>query len=179
MAFTFLVEDGTGLTASNSYLSISDLTDYWNGRGTDYSGEADADMQSALVQATQYIDTHYRFPGYKSASTQALEWPRTNAYDKNGYYLTGLPEKIADANIANATAEAAGRILEGTDITDLVPDLDRGGGIKREKVDVIEVEYFKGASPTKTFPHIDQILMGSGVAIGVVGGASSLKVSRV
>ena len=179
MAFAFLVEDGTGLAASNSYLSIADLTDYWNGRGTDYSGETDATLQNTLVQATQYIDSHYRFPGYKSLSTQALAWPRTNAYDKEGYYLSGLPEKLADANIANGVAEAAGRILVNTDINDLIPDLDRGGGIKREKVDVLEMEYFKGASPTKTFPHIDQILLGSGVAIGVVGGSSSSKVKRV
>ena len=39
-----------------------------------------------------------------------------------------------------------------------VPDLERGGEIKRVKADVVEVEYMEGANSTTTFTAIDGLL---------------------
>jgi hypothetical protein len=40
------------------------------------------------------------------------------------------------------------------------PALDRGGQIKRKKVDVIETEYFANASPTTEFKAVMNRLRG-------------------
>lgn len=119
MAFTFTVEDGTGLPSANSYLSVSEADDYHDGRGntawTD-SSITTAVKQNALVRATDYIEKRFgtRFRGWKESSTQALQWPRLDAEDNSGYLLSGIPEKLKQA-----TAEYALRSLS---LHELTPD---------------------------------------------------------
>lgn len=82
----FLVEDGTGLSASNSYLSVADFKTYHSDRGADFSAYSELDIQNALVQATDYIDRRYPYKGYRSQGRdQALEWPRNSVVDPDGY----------------------------------------------------------------------------------------------
>ena len=104
LAFTFLVEDGTGLAASNSYLSEADFNDHHDGRGADYSAYNSAAIEVALVQATDFIDKRFgrRFRGDLIGSTQALEWPRLDAYSDDDFALTGVP-----AALEKGTAEYA------------------------------------------------------------------------
>ena len=79
MAFVFTVDDGTGLTGSNSYVSVSDTDDYHTGRGntswTDGS-ITDASKKDALVRATDYVDKRFgsKYRGWRSSTTQALQW---------------------------------------------------------------------------------------------------------
>ena len=80
----FVVEDGTGKTDSNSYVSVAEFEAYWLDRNNDMSGETTADKQSWLINATQYIDLNYTFAGEVSNDDQALQWPRTYTYDNKG-----------------------------------------------------------------------------------------------
>jgi len=97
MAFT--PEDGTGLAGANSYISLAALKAHHDDRGNDYSGFADALLETSLVQATDYIDQRFgrRFRGDKADSRQALEWPRQNAYTDEDFLLTGVPAALAKA----------------------------------------------------------------------------------
>lgn len=119
MAFVFTVDDGTGLTGSNSYVSVSDTDDYHTGRGntswTDGS-VTDASKQHALVRATDYVDKRFsrRYRGWKSGTAQALQWPRTDAEDDAGYLWSGIPTKLK-----HAVAEYALRALN---LHELSPD---------------------------------------------------------
>lgn len=100
MAFTFLVEDGTGLAASNSYVSESDADDYHDGRGhTDWDALTTAVKEAALVRATDYIDKRFgrRFRGSKSTKDQALEWPRFEAMDNDGFLFDDVPRQLVKA----------------------------------------------------------------------------------
>lgn len=102
MAFTFTVEDGTGLAAANSYASISYADDYHEGRGNTswtHSSVTDAEKENALVRATDYIEKRFgtKFRGWRGSSTQSLQWPRIDAEDNAGYLVSGVPDKLKQA----------------------------------------------------------------------------------
>jgi len=110
MAFTFTVEDGTGLAGANAYASVASVDDYHSGRGFAGWDGTNAQKQAAIVRATDHVDRVFRsrFKGVKNSSSQALEWPRYGATDGSGYELssTELPSALT-----NAIAEYALRSL--------------------------------------------------------------------
>lgn len=119
MAFSFIVEDGTGLVGANSYLSTAEADDYHSGRGNTVwttSTVTSAMKQAALVRATDYIEKRFgtKFRGWKESSTQSLQWPRLDAEDNSGYLLQGIPAKLK-----HAVAEYALRSLA---VHELSPD---------------------------------------------------------
>ena len=118
MAFT--VEDGTGLTAANSYASEAELVTYTGDRGVDISSYATPARESALVNASQYLDQKYgaRWKGTRNSRTQGLDWPRYGADDRNGF---SLPSNALPREIKNATCELAIKVLQGKT---LEPDVE-------------------------------------------------------
>jgi hypothetical protein len=174
----FIVEDGTGLANSNSYVSVADADSYFADRGVTTWTGIDAVKQGALVRATSFIDVTFRqrFTGYRGKRhQQALEWPRIGAYYDNGmpqvppdgfFYGIGYRlyeyEPIDPATIPkelkNATCEAALRELAGAG--SLTPDLDSNGAVKRERAGDTEREYIGGASLARTYPGIFAAISG-------------------
>jgi hypothetical protein len=156
---TLIVEDGTGLSNANTYLSEADADTYWvdHGNNTTWSAATATQKQEALIIATQYMDANYntRWLGTKDSQTQSLAWPRSGVVDYDGYLLSNneLPQAVQDA-----TAEAAVRHLSSA----LIPDVDNPGGIKSEKVQVgalaNAVEYAGAAGQLPSYPLIDMIL---------------------
>jgi hypothetical protein len=158
----FVVEDGTGLTTSTSYVSVADATTYFATYGTEanntlWTGKTTAEHERALNNGTQFIDSQYYFPGIKSSETQALNWPRKYAYDCNGYELDDIPQKLKDA-----VCEAALRSFDG----DLLSDRSTSGDTKKVKVDVIEEEYFEGTTRNNPYTIIDNLLLTNCIATG-------------
>jgi len=101
MAVTFTVEDGTGLSSSNAYASVDDVTTYITDRGGNdtWGGKPSAEKQAEIIVASDYIDARWggQFRGYRTSSTQAMEWPRASAYDDAGYTLEEVPTAIVEA----------------------------------------------------------------------------------
>jgi hypothetical protein len=129
---TIVVEDGTGKTNSNSYISEADLTTYATDRGITISGT----NAVLLIQAMDYIES-LDFVGNKNTDAQALQWPRYGVVI-DGYSVGSdeIPQLLIDA-----TAEVALGIDGGVNPL-AVGERDT----VREKVDVIEVEYSSSAS---------------------------------
>jgi len=160
MAATFVVEDGTGLSTANSYVSVADATQYHENHGdpTDWSGAAEADQQDALREATQYLDATYNglWKGYRANETQALDWPRDSVEDSDGYVLDN--DAIPTA-IEEATAYLALKALEGDT---LVPDQTNPGDIKAERYKVgpleEDIEYIGGKSAVKRYVIVEGML---------------------
>lgn len=71
-----IVEDGSGLSDAESYVSVADAGTYCTAHGLTAWTGVDAVKESALRNATQYIDTMYNFRSAKSYQYQALEFPR-------------------------------------------------------------------------------------------------------
>jgi len=94
----FKVEDGTGLVDSTSYVSVAEADAYFVDRvNATWAALANSAKQVALIKATDYIDGMFRFIGTKYTQAQALQWPRSSAYDPDGVIITGLPIELKKA----------------------------------------------------------------------------------
>jgi hypothetical protein len=171
MALT--VEDGSGLAAAESYLSVADADTYWSKHGNPpaWEGASDSNKEDALRRATQWIDLHYgdRFSGRKRLSTQALRWPRLGATTDEDFAILAstIPESLKDA-----TAEMARRAVG----TELLSDRAAADNIteQTEKMgDMQRTFKFSGTkSPEELYPKVGLILaeisIGSGDSTGVI-----------
>jgi hypothetical protein len=154
----FVLEDGTGLTNSNAYISLVEYRAYWLDRGVDEGDVDDDELRAAIVKATMYVDTAFKFRGQIKSSTQALQFPRAYLYDELGLAIEGLPTRLK-----NGVAEYAKR-ARTVDLWN-VPEVDTTGLVtsKREKVGPIETEFQYQAGSVQTFkpyPQADAWLRG-------------------
>lgn len=155
------VEDGTGKTNAESYLSVTDCDTYHTNHGdsSDWSGATTAEKEEALRMATQYIDIEYgpRWKGYRANDDQALAWPRYDVTDNDGYAVDSddIPARLEDA-----TAEAALRHI--TETNGLIPDISEPGTIKEYSVKAGPVAkktvYEGGRSQVVWFRKLDALL---------------------
>lgn len=143
---------------TNVYISVSDADTYaaTNFLGADltaWNAASTPNKEAGLRQAAQYIDNRFRdrFVGQIRSESQALEWPRVNAVDRSGRVLNQIPDAVKNASVELAKE----RIRNGVT---LVPAQPRGGKIKRQKVDVIEVEYMDGAPSETTYRFAEDLL---------------------
>ena len=166
-----IVEDGTGVAGANSYVTEDEADSYFEDRGiTEWTGNT---KEESLVRATAVLDARYRgrFTGYKTLGRgQALEWPGTAAVDAEGYEI---PSDEIPTEIKQATFELALRELNETGST--LPDLERGGDIRRLAAGSVEIEYGSMATPQTDFQLVDGILsslLNMSLATGLSGRAA-------
>jgi hypothetical protein len=156
MALT--VEDGTGKADSESFVSVSDADTYHSNRGnTDWASLATAAKEQALRKATDYMEQLYRlmWKGYRHTEAQALSWPRDEVERVDYAFLNQssfYDNDVVPNEVKNACAELALR----ASADDLAPDLTQG--VKREKVDVLEVEYDTNSPQYTRYRAIDNML---------------------
>ena len=151
----FVVEDGTGKTDANSYITVAEMKEYWTDRGTDYTSLSDAVIQGYCINATQYINMRYSFKGYPTSETQALDFPRalqttttTSAEGYNGIIDTKYNRRI-DTNeipttLKNACCEIAGASAVASTAGTTIHD-NSGNNISSEKYGPVSVNY-KGSA---------------------------------
>lgn len=155
MALT--VETGSIVSGADSYISIEDADTYLVAAGNTDWEDADAtDKEVALRKACRYVDSYYRvrWKGRKIERTQPLCWPRTGVYDEDGF---AIEEYTIPEELRRAQCEAALRLFQGID---LLPDLERGGRVVTEKLDVISTTYADSAPVNTSFQEIDMLLTG-------------------
>ncbi len=165
-----IVEDGTGLTAANAFVSLADADAYAVEHGLAWTGN---ERETALIQASAQVGRAWTWPGYVRNPGQALAWPRTGVHfstltTTDGRVLAGVP--IA---VRHATIELAALILSGAQIAP-------GPEIERLRVDVIEIDY---ASPFRAedeaLAKIDLILRGVGVRKKPGAQSGNVRLERV
>ena len=154
------VEDGTGRTTAESYVSVADADAYHTKFGnTDWTGTT-AVKEVALRIATRYMDANYTFCGVKQYLAQALQWPRV------GY---ANYEQFPEPMIVAACCELARRSLAGELLEDTTREL-----ITRETVGPISTHYAFKDGETR-YVLVDRMLRdlvennGSSVRIGFTG----------
>ena len=148
----FVPETGAGLSNSNSYASVAQADAYYADRGnTAWAALSTTEKEQALVKATDYLEATYRssWKGYRVTSTQALSWPRVEVVADS----FPIPSSIVPLPVVYSCAEMA---LRST-TTELIAD--QGQTVKREKVDVLEVEYQDYSDPTERYPLVNRLLL--------------------
>lgn len=92
--------------SSNSYITVADATTYFDNRldASDWTAATADNKAAALITATSWLDT-VEFYGDRSATTQALKWPRTDV-TCDGVEATAafIPREIKDATCEAALA---------------------------------------------------------------------------
>jgi len=165
MAIT--VEDGTGLAAANSYVSLAEADAYFSDReNAAWDGADDDAKAAALVRGTAALDGMYggRWPGARYTDLQGLDWPRSGAWDRDGYPLAGLPRKIKDAACEAALIElgSAGALSKKSDT-----------GLAELTVGPITKKWLSGSGAAQTaYPAIKQALA------RIVRGGGSMTMTR-
>jgi hypothetical protein len=157
----FVAATGLNGNLANALISVEYADDYHSLRGNSlWTGDVTA-KQAAIIRATDYIEQVYgpRFVGQVANYPQVLSWPRyTTAYDNDV-----IPEPLK-----KATAELALDALSGP----LSPNLTSEPQVKREKVDVLEVEYFEARPRATVRPavigYLSPLLSFSGINVPVV-----------
>lgn len=154
-----VVEDGTGVTGANSYVSEAEVTTYATNRGITISGT----VSELIYKSMDWIETR-QFTGERTTETQPLSFPRKGIYvDGVEIEKDEIPERLKSAQI-----ELCIQLDAGND-----PQATTGQQVKREKADVVEVEYQDYSSDmpiTKRLTDlIRPLLVFGGGSFGFVG----------
>lgn len=123
----FVVEDGSGISGATSLISVEYADEYFTDRGnTTWTSLGNEQKQAALILASDYASSQYKYKGKKANADQGLAFPRVEVYDPNGYEVSGIPECVK-----RVVAELAVRAATGES---LVPDpeFDAGGRSVKE-----------------------------------------------
>lgn len=176
-----IVEDGTGFEDSNTYASIDDGNAYHGLYGnTEWTDADGGEKATALVNATQYLDSQWKFRGEtvnpadvdEGFAGQALKWPRTqsdgdNLFDSRGNEINfdEVPKVVVDATLEYALSFLkTGRLRKDPEV------LDASGSVvtkKREKLGPLEeeTEYSETKTRRQLYANGDQLLKDSGLVI--------------
>lgn len=76
-----IVEDGTGLTTADAYVSLAEADAYFATRNTAWAAFSSTDREAAIRAATSWMDDSYLglWKGSRTVEAQALAWPRDNS----------------------------------------------------------------------------------------------------
>ena len=133
---TITLEDGTGVTGANSYITTAQADTYHDNHGnTDWTTDADT-KTSSCIRGAAWVDNYFlgQWKGAKSSSSQPMQWPRQNVTDEDGESVGSgtIPQRIKDAN-----AMAALAVPKEQQVT-------YAGNVKRVKGGSAEVEFAGG-----------------------------------
>lgn len=144
-----IVENGSGLSNADSYITLLAFQTFCDSRGYNYDAFDDEVMEQRLRIATSYIDTIFRYKGARSKVEQALEFPRVDCLDWSSLPVTGVPLRVKQA-----CAELAFKALS----ENLYQDQDRGGRVVSESVGPISVSYAEDAPTGKVWQLAHNLL---------------------
>lgn len=164
---SLIVENGTGLSNAESYISVANAdTRMTNLGNSNWLTMSTLEKEQALRRATVYMEQAYRskWQGTRTTITQALSWPRYDVLIDRYNYIAST---VVPADVANACADLAFKAAGG----DLAADLSRA--VKREKVGPIETEYADFTPQQVRYVSIDRTL-----APYMVGGGAFSRLIR-
>lgn len=161
---TLTVEDGSGLAAADAYDSVANVEAYltlYGGPSVAWNALDTTEQEVRVRTATRYLDAVYgpRWKGRRNSETQALDWPRSGAYDEDAYLVASTGAASVPVPLRQAMAELAQLAATET----LLPDLSSPGTVKSQSVRVGPIsrstEYMAGRSPFKQYSMVESLLV--------------------
>jgi hypothetical protein len=163
---TIIVEDGSAMSNSESYISVADADTYHTNMGNHtWSSIQTVDKEAYLRRATQFMVGRYRnaWKGARVKPTQALDWPRIGVVIddiagalgpqlRGSYGLYQLDYTTVPTEIKNACAELALR----ANIQALVKDQTQG--IVSETVGPITIVYDKDSPQQTEYVQVENMV---------------------
>lgn len=128
-----IIQTNDGLSTANSYVSAAELSDYALQRGITLT----RDLEQSLIRAMDYLES-------KQYKSELLNNAQSTLFPRMG---VGIARPIKQAQLALAT------YYDGIN-----PQPEQTTAqIKKEKVDVIEVEYFASEDNTQSSPLLTTV----------------------
>ena len=156
MAFTFVVEDGTGLPNANSYVTVAEADDILvtNIHNEAWPALDTPSKEKLLAWATSIIDLKADWNGVKTYPSSSLRWPRKYVIGRDFY---PIPSNEIPLQLKQAVAQYA-NFLMSNDVT----AQSETAGITEIVVDVIELK-FDSSFTKSTIPNfLSDLLYGLG-----------------
>lgn len=154
---TVIIEDGSGVPGANSFIDRDYVTAYATARGrTEWISVSPSTLlDAAVIEAGDYLKNEARFVyrGTRMYYTQGMPFPRRSVTEYRG---PSLPDGYISWRLKDAQAALAIRSFASPG--SLQPDLVRGGAVKREKVDVLETEWYDKAPLEVTIREVNGLL---------------------
>lgn len=168
---TIIVEDGSIVTGANSFVDLAFANSYFESDlyAHEWTLDGDERREKALKMAARYIYQNFKFDGELVEKDQPMYFPRTGVInpDTGDEYLeTEIPLILKQAQCEMAL------FLLTNDVNALK---SQGNAVKREKADVVEVEYFNDKSRYQSFSDKALKLL---LQIGKVKGGYTKQVDR-
>lgn len=160
MAATFTVEDGTGLADANAYVDVATVTQYaedYLEAASEWTALPQATQERHIRVVTRYLDANFGncWRGSRASKTQALDWPRSGVYDRDGF-------QVANDSLPAPLERACAQFVVEALSDDLLPNLDSSGRVKRkrEKLGALEeeTEYESGFDEGKVYQLAERLL---------------------
>lgn len=129
-----IVEDGTGLSKADSYVSVKLADDYYASRSESAWEDIDSEIkESLLIKATDFVDCSFEWNGVRKTQSQGLKFPRKQLVDSDGLEVEGVPIAVKQAVIIAALLFHK----EG----ELFKEGDENGDVVSERVGSISYTY--------------------------------------
>lgn len=153
-----------------SYVALADAQTMIesNIHATGWAALGSSDQEKLLAFATDFIDIHTRFKGYKTVSLSLRSWPRTGVVNDE-YVAIGANE--IPYQLQYATAMMANYLVSDDRTTERPQD-----GLESIKADVVELVFREGYKLPTVPSEMHQLLEGLGVISA--GGRGTAKVLR-
>jgi hypothetical protein len=157
MPATLIIEDGTVITDANAYVTVAEVTSFCTNYGLDsWALLGNTEKITAIIRGTAYVET-FNFKGEKYSYDDPLEWPRVGVYDD----INLEPEyEEFYQEIPLGLKKACCRAAYEESVSPGVLQANLTSNIKRERIDVIETEYFSNQPSKAIYQTIEGFLKG-------------------
>jgi len=134
-----IIEDGTIVANANSYVTDAEFTDYADSRLIDYPLTPEA-REPLIIKAMDYLETQSYAGNRTDGAEQLFSFPRVGVWANDRSIASDeVPREIKNAQIEAAFELSTQELLINSSVQN----------VQREKLDVLEVSYFKGGSSPK------------------------------
>lgn len=164
-----ILEDGSIVPNANTVVEVAEFREFMQARMYDTSSMSDDKVSAYLIRAADYL-LYLNYVGLRASATQDFPFPRSGVYLEDDRLLpvSAIPVDLKRAQIWLTF------YLGIKDIDLSAAPVDR---VVREKIDVLEIEYSRSGSNTKTFalalldlPNVEMclryLIRGNGESIG-------------
>src|SRR5678815_4418488 len=99
-----------GAADANTYATDIEADAYNESRlhTEDWTNASDTDKEAALIDAARLLDASFKWTGTPASSVQALTWPRTGMFTRNGF---PIDPTIIPLELKNAQSEFARQLV--------------------------------------------------------------------
>lgn len=161
------IDATVGGVDANSYATLAEATAYFGDRlhKGSWDGASSSEKTAALLWAARVIDSRIEWIGNRTASTQAMSWPRAYVPDPDPSYLPDdslygyLASDAIPSDIKHAQFEMALALIAG-DVT-VQPGAT---GLNSLAVGSLKLDFSGNTQQPSTFPRqVDELICKYGV----------------